>query len=97
MSKTTRVSTQLETMKTQLEKERDEILRATAPLHREREKLVAKIQPLELELRTLDEQIKEKEKPLYDIGNGLAQLARAGGARVLTNGEEAAPVEEKKQ
>ena len=89
MSKTTRVSAQLETIKSQLEKERDEVLRVTAPLYREREKLVAKIQPLETELRTVDEKIKEAEKPLYDIGNGLAQLARAGGARVLTNGEEA--------
>lgn len=86
--KKNRVSTQLESLRTQLEGERDAILRATSPLYREREKLVAKIQPLEDELRAVDAKIKEAEKPLYEIGNGLAQLARAGGARTITNGEE---------
>jgi uncharacterized protein YaaN involved in tellurite resistance len=86
MAKTTKVSTQLDNLRRQLETDRDEILRVTASLYREREKLVAKIQPLELELRAVDDKIKDAEKPMYDIGNGLAQLARAGGAKIITNG-----------
>jgi chromosome segregation ATPase len=86
--KKTRVSTQLDNLKAQMEMERDQVLRATTPLYREREKLVGRIQPLEDQLRELDAKIKEAEKPLYDVGNGLAQLARASGARVISNGEE---------
>jgi chromosome segregation ATPase len=87
MAKKTKVGEQLEAMRTQLEAERDTILRATAPLYRERETLVAKIQPLEEQLRKLDDRIKNAEKPIYEIGNGLAQLARAAGARVMGNGK----------
>lgn len=83
-----RVSERLDSLRTQLETERDSIVRQTAPLQRQREALVAKIQPLEDQLRAVDEQIKKLEMPLYEIGNGLAQLARAGGAKVITNGAE---------
>lgn len=84
-----RVSDRLNALRTQLEGERDAVLRQTAPLYREREALVAKIQPLEDQLRKVDEKIKEAEAPMYEIGNGLAQLARATGSKVITNGQEA--------
>jgi uncharacterized protein YaaN involved in tellurite resistance len=91
MAKTTKVSAQLDNLRRQLETERDDILRTTSPLYREREKLVAKIQPLELELKAVDDKIKDAEKPMYDIGNGLAQLARAQGAKIITNEATEAP------
>lgn len=91
MATKSRVGEQLESLRKQLEMERDDVLRKTAPLHRQREAIIAKIQPLEAQLREVDEKIKDAEKPLYEIGNGLAQLARAGGARVMANGEEEPP------
>lgn len=87
MAKVSRVSDQLELMKTDLESQRDEVYRQLSPLQREREALVAKIQPLEDQLREVDTKIKQIEAPLYAIGNDLAKLARVGGARVVQNGD----------
>lgn len=60
---------------------RDAILKKSAPLHKARGRLVPKIQDLERELASIDAEIKAIEQPkLRDVGNALANIARARGA-----------------
>lgn len=69
-----------------LDAERDALLAQIAPLHEQRDALIAQIQPLEAQLRKVQQQIKAIEQPrLRDIGNELAAIARALGARSLVN------------
>jgi septal ring factor EnvC (AmiA/AmiB activator) len=66
-----------------LDADRKKVLDAAAPLHERRAALLKKIQPLEAELRKVNAEIKEAEKPLRAIGNQIAAVARANGARTL--------------
>jgi uncharacterized coiled-coil DUF342 family protein len=68
--------------------EREKLVAKAAPLRKRRDALVAKIQPLEAELRDLNQQIAKVERPrLAEIDNQRAALARAMGARSLSDGD----------
>jgi chaperonin cofactor prefoldin len=70
----------------ELEAQRDKVLADVAPLHAKREALLVQIQPLEAELREVNAAIKQAEQPaLRDVGNELAAIARALGAKTLVN------------
>lgn len=73
----------------ELEAERDAILSdpLLVELHAQRDALIAQIQPIENELREVQAKIKGIEQPrLRDVGNAIADCARARGARSLRNG-----------
>lgn len=92
IAKSDALSDALAGVKTRLEGERAAVLEKAAPLQKRREELLTKISPLEVELRDVNKQIKEIEQPaLRDIGQQLARIARAEGAKTLRNGNEPAP------
>ena len=78
-------------MKVRLNEQREETLANLQPLYEQRDALVLQMQPLEAQLRDLQQQIKVAEGPLRDAGNDLATIARAEGARTLTNEGPAQP------
>lgn len=78
---------ELEVLVAPLEKERDEILKASEPLLREREALLSKIQPLEVQLREVDIKIKKLQRPrLSQVTRQLAVIAKAMGGRSMQAG-----------
>ena len=70
----------------ELEATRKDVLAKSAKLHEQRKALLAKIQPLEAELREVNAKIKAVEQPaIREAGNELAAIARALGAKTLSN------------
>jgi uncharacterized coiled-coil DUF342 family protein len=69
-----------------LEARRKAVLDKSAPFHAKRDELLKRLHPLEVELRELDRQIKAIEQPgVRDLGNQIAALHRAIGAKTLPN------------
>lgn len=86
MAKNEQLAAALAPRKADLLATRERLQQQLAPLQAEYDALLAKIQPLEAQLRELGKRIKALEQPAArDIGNELAAIERAIGARTLTN------------
>lgn len=86
VTKNPRIAEVLAPLRAQLEAERDEILRASAPLHERRQALLDKIQPLEAQLKAVEDEIDRIEQPaIRNVGNELAAIERQLGAVTLVN------------
>jgi uncharacterized coiled-coil DUF342 family protein len=86
MSTVKEITAQLDELLPKLEAEKQRILDSLTPEYTERDELNAKMQPLEARMREVQKVIKEKERPLREIGNSIAEIHRVKGAKTLRNG-----------